>query len=418
MMMFLTKKLARLAAVPAAILSIFCACAVPAFADGNADDVVVSGPILIDVRQGVCPIKIESSDSALGGLVQRALKMHGAIDMRTGGNVLSVRVERDGEVLVATCKAFPKEILIAGTDDAAALRLADAVLGSVGKLFGWDLKPIFSKTKIAFAAGRNGKSEIYTSDLLFKETRRVTSHGSRSIAPHWNPTGTRLLYTTYFKSGAADVYSLDLLKEVSTRFAAYKNSNTGGAFSPDGKRVALALSVRGPMNIYIASAASGKTRLLVGDSDTSTSPSFSPDGKTVVFTSGAAGAPRLYTVPANGGQKRRIAIPGFTYATDPAWNPVFPTKIAFCYTRSGKMAVAVYDTETERAFDLGALTGTARYSHPRWCADGRHLVVTEEVGESTALALVDAGNPERAKFTRISPESLRGCCDADTLILK
>ena len=400
------------------ILLLALAACVPAFAQSK--DVVVDGRFSIDVRQGVCPLKIESDDSALGGLVQRALKMHGAIDMRTGGNVLNVRVSRRGGELVASCRAFPREIVVAGTDDAAALRLCDAVLAAVGDLWGWKLRPIFSKTKIAFAAGTGANSEIYTTNLLFRGTKRVTSHGSRSIAPHWNPAGTRLLYTTYFRSGAADVYSLDLNTGKAERFAAYKNTNTGGAFSPDGKTVALALSARGPMNIYLAPASGGGAKILVNDADTSTSPAFSPDGKTLVFTSGTAGAPRLYTVPVAGGQKRRISVPGFTYATEPAWNPVFPTKIAFCYSRgrTKEMAVAVYDTTTGRAFDVGALTGARRYSHPTWCADGRHLVVTEEVGKSSALALVDTGNPDRAKFTRISTDALKGCCDPDALITK
>lgn len=393
------------------------ACGVPAFAQSK--DVVVDGGILIDVRQGICPIKIESNNSAIGGLIQRALKMHGAIDVRTGGSsTLTIRVDVRDDSLVASCKAFPRDITVAGTSDDSALCLCDEIITTIGKNWGWNIKPIFSKTKIAFAAGAGAKSEIYTSNLLFCGTRRVTSHNSRSMMPHWDPSGRRLLYTTYFKSGAADVYSLDLNSGISKRFAAYKNSNTGGAFSPDGSKVALALSARGPMNIYIAPANGGSAKILVKDNDTSASPSFSPDGSKIVFTSGAAGAPRLYIVPVTGGTKTRIAIPGFTYATEPAWNPVDPNKIAFCYNRSGKMAVAVYDLKTKRAFDLGAKTGARRYSHPVWCADGRHLVVTEEIGKTSALAVVDTGNPDRVKFTRISTNALKGCCDPDTLILK
>lgn len=381
-----------------------------------AADVVIGGGIQVDVRQGICPIKIESEDSALGGLVQRALKMHGAIEMRTSGVALPVRVGRRGNALFAACDIFPREISVAGTDTDSALRLCDEIVVAIGKHWNWNLKPIFSKTKIAFAAGTGAKTEIYVSDLLFKNAKRVTSHNSRSVAPHWNPAGTRLLYTTYFKSGAADVYSLDLRTGVSSRFAAYRNTNTGGAFSPDGKTVALALSARGPMNIYLAPASGGSAKILVNDKDTSTSPAFSPDGKKIVFTSGTAGAPRLFLVPVSGGQKQRLSIAGFGYATEPAWNPVDPAKIAFCYTRGGKMAVAVYDLNTRRAFDVGALTGAKRYSHPTWCADGRHLVVTEEIGKTSALALVDAGNPERAKFTRISPQAVSGACDPDALI--
>lgn len=394
-----------------------CLLAVPAFS--QARDVVVSDPIQIEVRQGICPIKIQSNDSVLGGLVQKALSLHGAVDMRTGGNVPVVTVNRNGDSLVASCKIFSQDIVVAGSSNAAALLLCDKILAELGKPWGWDLKPVFSKTKLAFVAGTGADSEIYvTENLLFKGTRKVTSHGSRSIMPHWNPAGTHILYTTYFKSGAADVFLLNLQTGQSKSFAAYKNTNTGGAFSPDGKTVALALSARGPMNIYLAPASGGKARLLVKDNDTSASPSFSPDGKTVIFTSGTAGAPRLYTVPASGGKKQRIAIPGFGYATEPAWNPVFPSKIAFCYTRSGKMAVVVYDMTTKEVLDLGALTGMRRYSHPVWCADGRHIVVTEEIGKSTGLALVDTGNPKKAKFSRIGNPALKGCCDPDTLILK
>lgn len=401
------------------VFAVLAACflAVPAFSQSR--DIVVSDPIQIEVRQGICPIKIQSNDSALGGLVQKALSLHGAVDMRTSGNVPVVRIERNGDTLVASCKIFSQDIVVNGSSNAAALLLCDKILAALGKPWNWDLKPIFSKTKLAFAAGTGANSEIYvTENLLFKGTRKVTSHGSRSLMPHWNPAGTQILYTTYFKSGAADVFILNLANGQSKSFAAYKNTNTGGAFSPDGKTVALALSARGPMNIYLAPASGGKARLLVRDNDTSTSPSFSPDGKTVVFTSGTAGAPRLYTVPVAGGKKQRISIPGFGYATEPAWNPVFPSKIAFCYNRAGKMAVAVYDTKTKQAFDIGALTGTRRYSHPVWCADGRHIVVTEEIGKSTGLALVDTGNPKKAKFSRIGISSLKGCCDPDTLILK
>lgn len=394
-----------------------CFFAVSAFSQSR--DVVVNDPIQVEVRQGICPIKIQSNDSAIGGLVQKALDLHGAVDMRTSGNVPVVRVDRQGDSLVASCKIFPQEIVVAGTSNAAALLLCDKILAALGKPWNWDLKPVFSKTKLAFAAGKGANTEIYVTDnLLFKGTRKVTSHGSRSLMPHWNPAGTQLLYTTYFKSGAADVFTLNLATGQSKSFAAYKNTNTGGAFSPDGKIVALALSARGPMNIYLAPASGGKAKILVKDNDTSTSPSFSPDGKTVVFTSGTAGAPRLYTVPVSGGKKRQIKIPGFGYATEPAWNPVFPEKIAFCYNRSGKMAVAVYDMKTGLAFDVGALTGSRRYSHPVWCADGRHIVVTEEIGKSTGLAIVDTGNPKKAKFRRIGIPSLSGCCDPDTLILK
>ena len=300
------------------------------------DEVSVEADIQVLIRRGILPVRVESADAKLSGAVRRALGLHGAFDVNAAScSAAVIRVSRDGNGLSAQCsgtsRAFAGTLSVAGTGDAALAELCDRIVVAVGKTYGWNLKPLFAKTRLAFSSDATGAREIYFSDLLCRDVRRATSHRRIAIMPYWDTNGRRLLYTTYHASGAADVYSVDLKTGRYAPFATYPNTNNGGAFSPDGRRVALALSARGVMNIYVKPATGGNATALCADGEVQTSPVFSPDGRTVVFTSGPNGRPGLYRVPARGGKKERIALSGYSYATDPAWSKAAPDKIAFSY---------------------------------------------------------------------------------------
>lgn len=385
------------------------------------DEVSVEADIQVLIRRGILPVRVESADARLSGAVRRALGLHGAFDVNAAScSAAVIRVSRDGNGLSAQCsgtsRAFAGTLSVAGTGDAALAELCDRIVVAVGKTYGWNLKPLFAKTRLAFSSDATGAREIYFSDLLCRDVRRATSHRRIAIMPYWDTNGRRLLYTTYHASGAADVYSVDLKTGRYAPFATYPNTNNGGAFSPDGRRVALALSARGVMNIYVKPATGGNATALCADGEVQTSPVFSPDGRTVVFTSGPNGRPGLYRVPARGGKKERIALSGYSYATDPAWSKAAPDKIAFSYRASGRDGVGVYDVNTRAVRDLGKPNARRKISNPTWCADGRHLVAVEEVGKNSFLVVVDSEGGDAAKATRLSPASLRNCYDPETLV--
>lgn len=391
--------------------------------DGNGGVVAVKSGIEAIIRQGVLPVRIESSDRNLGNLVRYALNFHGAFDTNAPQSRAAViRVSSDGNSLSATTpgtnNAFSGTLTVDGTDSNAAAKLCDKIVVAVGKKYGWNLKPVFAKTRLAFSSSQTGAREIYFSDLLFRSIRQATHHKRIAIMPNWDPSGTRLLYTTYHASGAADVYSVNLSTGAFSKFAAYPNTNNGGAFSPDGSKVALALSARGVMNIYLKPAKGGKAVSLCRDEQVQTTPIFSPDGKTVLFTSGPNGRPNLYTVPVSGGKKTHLKLPGFSYVSDPTWSRTDPAKIAFSYMRSGRGGIGIYDLNTKKVRDLGALIpGGRKFSNPTWCADGRHVVAVEEAGKNSFLVIMDTDGGDRAKVTRISPSRLKDCYDPDALVI-
>ncbi len=397
---------------------------VSAFLPANlhAQDVVVDANAQAIIRQGILPVAIESSDRDVAALVQYALKLHGAFDVRASSpNIALITIKNTGSGLTATAsgsgKAFTGELSVSGTDKTAIAELCDKIVVAVGQTYNWNLLPLFAKTRIAFSSNRTGAREIYFSDLLFRDIKRATNHNRNAIMPHWAPSGDKIFYTTYHATGAADVYWVDLKTGKFERFAAYKNSNTGGSVSPDGKTVALALSVSGVMNLYTKPITGGNARSLCKDSEVQNSPAWSPDGATIVFVSGPDGRPSLYTVPSTGGKKTRLAT-GYTYASDPAWCKTAPKKIAFAYSRWGSSGVAVYDTSTRKSTDLCEKLSNRKISKPAWCADGRHIVAVEELGKQSRLVILDSEAHEHPKCMHLSPLTLKDCYDPDTLILR
>jgi WD40 repeat protein len=88
--------------------------------------------------------------------------------------------------------------------------------------------------------------------------------------------------------------------------------------SPDGRRLAVAMSEGTNRNVWIYDLA--LTRFTLGGG-TSTSPCWSPDGKRLVFTSTRAGAQNLFWAPADGGGPE-VQLTASPYPQVPnSWSP-------------------------------------------------------------------------------------------------
>ena len=67
-----------------------------------------------------------------------------------------------------------------------------------------------------------------------------------------------------------------------------------GAFSPDGKRVAILRSVNGNLDIWLVDAARGVPTRFTFDAANDQRPLWSPDGSRIVFGSSRTGVLNLY----------------------------------------------------------------------------------------------------------------------------
>lgn len=249
--------------------------------------------------------------------------------------------------------------------------------------------PGFFAGKLAFSYSTSGSakiSEICVSDMPFKNVKKITNDKSDSLMPHLSPDGSKLTYTGYFRTGFMDLFTIDLNTNTRNVLASFKGGNTGGSFSPDGKKVAVILTSSGNAEVFTMNASGGGIKRLTKTSATESSPSFSPDGKQVVFASDVRGSPQIYTMPSGGGNMRMLVTRLSRYVAEPQWNRVNPDLVLFTAAQGRGFQIGVYDIKTQSA---KWVTSGASTSGGTWLNDGRHIVCTKTVGSTSRLYVVD-----------------------------
>ncbi|PIX25330.1 MAG: hypothetical protein COZ68_04225, partial [Deltaproteobacteria bacterium CG_4_8_14_3_um_filter_43_13] len=76
----------------------------------------------------------------------------------------------------------------------------------------------------------------------------------------------------------------------------YKGLNIAPAWFPDGKKLAVTLSVEGNPEIYVLNRDGKKLKRLTNDWGIDVSPTCSPDGKEIAFVSNRSGNPDIYVM--------------------------------------------------------------------------------------------------------------------------
>jgi serine/threonine-protein kinase len=198
----------------------------------------------------------------------------------------------------------------------------------------------------------------------------------------------------------------------------------GPRFSPDGKRIAVALGTHGKTDVWMYDLAS-RTLERVTSEGTNDSPEWSPDGKSLLFYSRRAGEGSLWRQPANGNGAAQLVVP---HASEGVFTPdghgiVFSRNLKVWYRSDGDttpkpVAVAAATQVAARVSPDGRWvayssdeSGTAqvyvrplpalnsRYQvsaeggvSPVWSHDGRRLYY--EVGYRVLIAATIATTPD------------------------
>ena len=327
------------------------------------------------------------------------------------GSSVSVETEVAGRTYTASGApsggAVVLNQVVQGTSARNALfRAADAAVTATSGLKG------FFASRLAFISEYSGKSEVFTGDLFFGEVRQITKDNAQAITPRWSPDGGKILYTSFYKTGAPDIFMLDVNSLQRTTFVSVKGTNSGARYSPNGSQVAMVLSGSGNPEIYVGNAQGRGITPRTRTTAIEASPAWSPDSTRLVFTSDAAGGPQLYVMSAAGGTMQRLPTNISRYCAEPDWSTGNPSKIAFT-ARIGKgFQIAVYDM-AKRAAAVDVSKSPRDAVEPSWLADGRHLVYTERAANTRSIWILDT---ETGKRTRLSPEALRQTSQASVWI--
>lgn len=232
-------------------------------------------------------------------------------------------------------------------------------------------------TRIAFTVANPARqtAQIYAMDFDGHGVHQVSRTGPLSILPAWSPTG-QLAYTAYLWNNP-DLFLLAGGR--AKRISHHVGLNTGAAFSPSGREIALTLSKDGNPELYVIGLDGAIRRRLTNHTAIDTSPTWSPDGSRIAFISDRGGSPQVYVMSASGGNPRRLTFSG-SYNQEPDWCPRADCPlVAF----TGRDEAGNYDIFTVNV-ETGELTrltqGQGSNRSPAWARNGRLLVFSSSRG--------------------------------------
>ena len=108
-------------------------------------------------------------------------------------------------------------------------------------------KGVFT-TRIAYVSTQSGNKEIYVMDWDGYNPLPLTKNGSINLNPDFSPDGREIIFTSY-KRRNPDLYRRALSSPVEVLLSNRKGLNITGNWSPDGGKIALAMSKDGDAEI-------------------------------------------------------------------------------------------------------------------------------------------------------------------------
>lgn len=243
-----------------------------------------------------------------------------------------------------------------------------------------------ASSRIAFINRRGSNNgDVYVCDADGGSMYQVTHDSAGVVGPQWGVDRNDLLYTS-LKPG----YPMLMRQTIggSRRILAnFKGLNTGGAISPDNRRIALILSYQGNAELYVLDLGTSKlARMTKTPQGAESSPCWSPDGRSIVYVSDVARSPQIYVVDVASRVSRRLTFKG-SQNVNPSWSS--KGKICYASLRGGSFQIAIMDPTGDASSEIvpGQPEGC---EDPSWAPNGRHIICS---AKKTLYILDTLGDP-------------------------
>lgn len=243
-----------------------------------------------------------------------------------------------------------------------------------------------ASTRIAFINRRGSNDgDVYVCDADGGSMYQITHDSAGVVGPQWGINRNDLLYTS-LKPGYPTLMR-QTIGGSRKALANFKGLNTGGAISPDDRRIALILSHQGNAELYVLDLGTSKVaRMTKSPMGAESSPSWSPDGRSIVYVSDVAKSPQIYVVDVESRVSRRLTFKG-SQNVNPSWSS--KGKICYATLRGGSFQIAMMNPTGDASSEIvpGQPDGS---EDPSWAPDGRHIICS---ARNTLYILDTLGDP-------------------------
>jgi hypothetical protein len=178
-------------------------------------------------------------------------------------------------------------------------------------------------TRLAFAAGVNGVSQVFVGQAGGGTPIQITTEEIYAGQPAWSPDGQQLAYVAE-RNGNLDIWAVALDGSQPRRLTDDAARDWAPAWSPDGSRLAFISDRGGSYQIYTMRADGANPVPLTAFAQGAEAPRWSPDGfwlAFVAYTGDGTGvsAREIYIMRANGQLQVRLTHNAFD-DTEPDWS--------------------------------------------------------------------------------------------------
>jgi TolB protein len=171
-----------------------------------------------------------------------------------------------------------------------------------------------------------------------------------------------------------------------------KGNNSAPSWSPDGTKLAVALSKDGHTQVYSVNADGSGLRRLSNSNGIDTEPQWAPDGQTIYFTSDRSGGPQIYKMGAGGGNATRVTFNG-SYNISPRISPDGRT-LAWISQRDGGFSLYAMDLASGQELRLADSA-----TEPSFSPNGKYIMYATKGGGRTSLAVVSVDGRVKQRLT-------------------
>jgi len=204
-------------------------------------------------------------------------------------------------------------------------------------------------TRIAYITEQRTNPEeryqLIVADSDGENARAMLKSSEPLMSPAWSPDGRQIAYVS-FEGQQSAIYVQTVRTGTRQRVSMRAGVNGAPVFSPDGRQLALTLSLNdGNLDVHTLDLSNQVLRRITTGSAIDTEPVWSADGEYLYFTSERAGSPQIYRVRAEPGDRaERVTFEG-TYNTRARVSPD-GEQLAVVHRSEGVDRIAVLDPET------------------------------------------------------------------------